>query len=247
MGNQPVPPLSLDYGTAIQHFEEVGKEFFGYCISLGGLGRDSSVLDVGCGFGRLAVPLTSYLSPRGSYDGFDIVPTGIEWCREHIAPGRPNFRFKLVDVRNFAYRPEDGVSARSFRFPYPDDHFDLVFLRSVFTHMPPEEVDHYLGEIARVMRPGGRCLISYFLLNKESVRLMAGPNAARRFHHRDRMTMRDEPDGGDTVAFDEGSILGLYAAHGLRPIGPVHYGSWCGREEYLSSQDIIVATKLEGG
>jgi hypothetical protein len=58
------------------------------------------------------------------------------------------------------------------------------------------------------------------------------------------MTMRDEPDG-DTVAYDEGYILGLYAEHGLRLVGPVHYGSWCGRAVYLSSQDILVATKQE--
>jgi len=31
-------------------------------------------------------------------------------------------------------------------------------------------VEHYLSEIARVLAPRGRCLISYFLLNEDSRR-----------------------------------------------------------------------------
>ena len=39
--------------------------------------------------------------------------------------------------------------------------------------MVAEEVEHYLSEIARVLKPGGRCLISFFLLNEESLGLIA--------------------------------------------------------------------------
>lgn len=237
-----VPPPELDYGTAVHHFGEVGREYFDHCRTLGGLRPDGSVLDVGCGFGRLAVPLTEYLGSRGRYEGFDIVPVGVEWCRDRITSRFPNFRFSLVDVRNFSYRAADGEDAGTFRFPCDDKAFDLVFLRSVFTHMPPDEVDHYLGEIARVMRPAGRCLISYFLLDATSTRLMAGPGGVRSFRHRFGPTMRDHPDGTGTVAYDEEFILGLYAKHGLRLVGPVHHGSWSGRADALSSQDIIVAT-----
>jgi SAM-dependent methyltransferase len=237
-----VPPREMDYGTAVHHFREVGEEYFAYCTSLGGLRPDGAVLDVGCGFGRIAVPLTTFLDERGRYEGFDIVPVGVDWCRSRIGSRFPNFRFTLVDVQNFTYRKEEGTSACSFRFPYQGDRFDLVFVRSVFTHMLPEEVDHYLGEIARVMKPEGRCLVSYFLLNKESVRLMGKPESARDFTHRDRMTMRDGPDG-DTVAYDQEYILGLYEKHGLQLVGPVHYGSWCGRAEHLSSQDVVIAER----
>jgi SAM-dependent methyltransferase len=246
MADPLIPPRSLDYGTAIHHFKEVGEEYVRYAISpeLGGLRPDGEVLDVGSGLGRFAVPLTAYLSADGHYEGFDIVLAGVNWCRTHITPRFPNFRFTLVDVENFCYRAGVGVRASSFRFPYYDGRFDLVFLRSVFTHMLPDEIDHYLGEITRVLKLGGRCLISYFLLNRESARLMAVSEGAKKeFTHRDKMTMRDGPDG-DTIAYDEGYILGLYANHDLRLVGPVRYGSWCGREEYLSSQDIIVATKV---
>jgi SAM-dependent methyltransferase len=43
--------------------------------------------------------------------------------------------------------------------------FDLAVLLSVFTHQLPEDMTHYLSEIARVLSPGGRCLATYFLLD----------------------------------------------------------------------------------
>ena len=34
------------------------------------------------------------------------------------------------------------------------------------------DMENYLKQIARVLKPGGRCLITYFLLNPESAKLM---------------------------------------------------------------------------
>ena len=66
------PPRDL--GTSIGGAsEQVGVEFFSYIRDYGALEPDHRVLDVGCGVGRLAIPLTKYLSRSGSYNGFDIV------------------------------------------------------------------------------------------------------------------------------------------------------------------------------
>ena len=48
------------------------------------------MLDVGCGTGRMAVPLTGYLSDE-EYEGFDLMPEVIEWCQENITPDIPTF------------------------------------------------------------------------------------------------------------------------------------------------------------
>jgi hypothetical protein len=45
------------------------------------------------------------------------------------------------------------------------------------------------------------------------------------------------------VAFEENYIRTLYGKYGLRIMEPIHYGSWCGRRNFLSYQDIIVASK----
>ena len=46
-----------------------------------------------------------------------------------------------------------------------------------------------------------------------------------------------------TVGYDKRYILELYQKYGLFVRLPLYYGKWCGRESYLSGQDIIVASK----
>lgn len=36
-------------------------------------------------------------------------------------------------------------------------------LGSVFTHMQHRDVVRYAKEVARVLKPGGRCMVTYFL------------------------------------------------------------------------------------
>jgi hypothetical protein len=50
----------------------------------------------------------------------------------------------------------------------------------------------------------------------------------------------DEPEHG--IAFDEAYIRALYRELGFT-LETVRYGAWCGRREYLSYQDIVVARK----
>ena len=59
--NPMVPPkriVNINDGDS----EKIGKEFLKHFIELGGLKRESDVLDVGSGFGRMAVPLADHLS-----------------------------------------------------------------------------------------------------------------------------------------------------------------------------------------
>ena len=225
-------------------FRGVGDEFLRHFVELGGLVPKSRVLDVGCGIGRMAVALTKYLDPSGSYDGFDIVADGIRWCERKITPRYPNFRFSLADVFNTSYRPRGAHPASEYEFPYPDGAFDFVFVTSVFTHMLPADVENYASEIARVTRPGGRCLITWFLLTDESLRAIEEGKSALQFSHVAggyRAISAEVPERA--IAFPEQWVRGLYARCGLSLVEPMRYGSWCGREGHLSYQDIAVARK----
>jgi ubiquinone/menaquinone biosynthesis C-methylase UbiE len=238
-----IPPKELDYGIKVDHFQATGEEYAEHCRRLAALTPDSRVLDVGCGFAPLGAALTEYLSSAGSYEGIDVVRTGVEWAAQTMTPRFPNFRFTWVDVFNSTYHQAGQLDPRSFRFPFADNEFDLVYLRSVFTHMLPPEVSHYMAEIRRVMKPSGRSFITYFLLNEESIDLMTGDSASRNFSYDYGIYRQTEPGPYATIAYQEDYIRELYRRHHLSIAGTIHYGRWCGRADGWSSQDIVIAMK----
>jgi len=120
------------------------------------------VLDIGSGMGRTAAALTSYTSSEGSYDGFDIMTQGVQWCNKKIHKDFSNFKFKHVPLGNDLYNTNKTTGA-NFKFPYDDNSFDVEFLFSVFSHMLPAEIENYLCEIARTLKPGGKCLATFFI------------------------------------------------------------------------------------
>ena len=230
-----LPPRRLQAAVGGGGFESVGEKFRRHFIALGGLEPHHDVLDVGSGSGRMAYALTDWLT--GTYEGFDIVPEAVAWCQQHITRRHPNFHFQVADIRSDRYNPNGTYEAADYRFPYDDDSFDFAFLTSVFTHLQRAAVDNYVAELARVLRPGGRCFATYFLINEEAVRLMGGTG---QFVEQDGQLVVDEQVPERAVAFREEDVRDIHDRHGL-PIEAVHYGSWCGRAEHASFQDITVS------
>ena len=128
------------------------------------LAPTSQVLEVGCGCGRIALALTRILGD-GQYTGVDIDAVSIEACRMNDRLSSKQFRFDLLDVRNLAYNPDGHVVDANYTFSYPTGYFDVIFLISVFTHMLPEGVTNYINEFGRMLKPGGRCFFSTFLMD----------------------------------------------------------------------------------
>jgi len=240
--NVPLPPRKLVRAVGGGDYAEIGEEFLPYFIDLAGLEPHESVLDIGCGCGRMAVPLTRHLNESGSYEGFDIQPPGIHWCQEKVTPLYPNFRFQVADVYNKKYNPRGRFKSQDYRFPYEDDSFDFVFLTSVFTHMLRADMEHYTDEIVRVMKPDGRCLITCFLLNDESRSLIKDGRSTLTFDYVVEHTAVHRTSVPEAaVAFDEEEMLNVLEDRGLSVDKPIRFGSWCGREEFLSYQDMILA------
>jgi SAM-dependent methyltransferase len=240
----PLPPHELNEGVGGGDYEAIGLEFFSHFTGIGGLQPHHRVLDIGCGCGRMAVPLIPFLDPHGEYWGFDIVPAAIEWSRQNITAYHPRFHFELADIFNKVYNPSGKSQPAGYHFPYEDDWFDFTFLTSVFTHMLTADLEHYLSEIARTLKQGGRCMMSFFLLNPESLGLIAGGQSQLKFEHpfQEGATFHAElPEAA--VAYDEQFIRKSIACHGLEIVEPIHYGSWPGRGNFLSYQDVIVVTK----
>lgn len=238
--NDATPPRSKIF-VGDGNFNEIGKDFLSYFIDLGKLKSDEKVLEVGSGIGRMALPLTAYLT-EGEYEGIDIVKSGVDWCNKNISSKHINFKFHLADIKNKVYNPKGQYDASQYKFPFADSHFDFIFLTSVFTHMLPSEVKNYISEISRVLKKNGRAFITFFLLNSQAMTYVQ--TSGNRFSDElDGCRLIDKNIPEAAIAYQESFIKKLLFENNLHIDKPIYYGSWCNRETFTSSQDIIIVTK----
>lgn len=128
-----------------------------------GLSRESSLLDVGSGPGRLAIGITQRVGEIEKYRGVDVSEESVRWGKQHITPEHPSFQFVHIDVENRRYNPEGSGKDSGFGFPFADEEFDLITLYSVFTHMLTDGVRAYLKDFRRILKPEGRIYLTAFL------------------------------------------------------------------------------------
>ena len=237
------PPKGLIF-VGSGDFRKQGDHLLDLLKQYGGITPQSRILDVGCGIGRLAVPLTRFLDKNGRYEGFDIVKNGIDWCNKHIAKDFPRFHFMHIDLKNDLYNLKTECKASQFVFPYPDNTFDCVVLTSVFTHMLPDDVDNYLAQISRVLVPGGKMVATFFLINEDIGNNMQKGKSYFNFSHKhDGYALLEEKVREANVAFDVEAIEQMINRNRLHITG-IYYGDW---SRTVSSspdfQDLIVMEK----
>ncbi len=224
-------------------FRTIGDEFFGYFKQYGAITPRQRILDIGCGIGRMSRPFVSFLDPsHGRYDGFDIDRGGILWCLDHYLD-YAHFRFQWANIYNKFYNPSGKVQAEAYTFPYDDASFDFAFATSVFTHMPPRSIARYLKEIARVLVPGGRALLTAFLWNEESHALVGQGKSAIPFREHGDLIVRDPVIPEDAIAIRQTDWEVALREAGLEPVGDVLWGHWCGRTRFTTYQDMVLVRK----
>ncbi len=244
--NYPIPPDEFIKFIGSDNYYRTGNQFLHYFIELGKLQPHENVLDVGCGVGRMAMALTKYLK-TGKCECFDVFSDGIKWCKENIEVNNPNFHFNVIDVYHKEYNKNGKQKASEYKFPFPDESFDFVYLTSIFTHLLPKDLENYFSEIVRVMKKNGRCLITYFLLNSESSELMKTKYNKLDIKYKfEGYSSTSETNPERVIGYDEKYIRQLYERNNLSIVEPIHFGNWCGRKEYLNHQDIIIAKKING-
>ncbi len=100
---------------------------------------DGSLLDAGCGAGRI----TRYLADRGcAVEGVDLSPGMIQQARA----AHPDVNFAVASLEDL---------------PHEDDSFDGVLLWYSIIHTPPARQPDIFDEVARVLRPGGHLLVGF--------------------------------------------------------------------------------------
>jgi SAM-dependent methyltransferase len=224
-------------------FVEIGDTLLRHFQHLCQLQPHHRVLDVGCGIGRIARPLAGFLNEKGSYEGFDIVKEGIDWCKKHYG-SYPNFRFLFTPLQNDLYNLSTDQKASDFTFPYGENEFDLVILTSVFTHMQPDDVAHYLKEIGRVLKPGGHCFATFFIITPATEKHLDESDKPF-FPYRYGHYFLHNPRVKDAnIAFRHEYLAGLFSDAGLEQLH-FHPGWWAGlpKAQCINFQDVVILRK----
>lgn len=119
-----------------------------------------SLLDFGCGQGRFANGLLHGKWPVKRYTGVDTHAKSVKWCQRWIGRNHAKFQFIHLPAENARYNA--AVSGLK-RLPFEDSSFDLIFLNSVFSHMLTADVQFYLQEFYKVLKPNGIVYLTAFI------------------------------------------------------------------------------------
>ena len=159
----PLPPAKLRVRVAgnadVAWFLEGGRlaeETLRGSLARAGTGLEkmASILDFGCGCGRVTRRLAGL---PGEVRGSDFDGPAVEWCRKHLS---------------FATFVHNGLEPP---LPFPSDGFDLVYAFSVLTHLPVPLQHAWVDELTRALRPAG-----YLLLSTHGERYLERLNEAER-------------------------------------------------------------------
>jgi SAM-dependent methyltransferase len=107
-----------------------------------GLMPAHTLLDIGCGSGRLAKALVPYLKGEGRFLGTDVVAELLDYAKQGCPP---NWAFLQVE---------------EIRIPAADDSADFACFFSVFTHPLHEETFYLVSGGAPSSQVGESCFLS---------------------------------------------------------------------------------------
>ncbi len=128
-------------------FEIIGRLELGVLL-MEGLRPSDTIVDLGCGTGRLAVHLVPRLH-GGHYIGTEILDSILAKGRERVASRVPDPPCRLTWARQ-----------RGEVLPADDRSADMICAFSVFTHIEHEDAFRYLEDGLRVVKPGGKFIFS---------------------------------------------------------------------------------------
>jgi SAM-dependent methyltransferase len=145
----------------------------------------NNILDIGCGTGLLGIAAEPFTYNGGAYTGIDVMKEDINFCESHYTS--PDYKFIHFDLANATYA--HGQSSELKPWPVEDDAKDLVTALSVWTHLNETDAIFYFKEVHRVLKKGGRAMITFFYLDdsyKQS--LSKRSDTGGRFHSTNQNT-----------------------------------------------------------
>ena len=246
----PVHLLNMT-GGGVDSFEQISKGHINYIKQHIGINSSDRILEIGCGIGRDAIPLTRVLNDQGSYLGIDIIGPSIDWCKNNISLKHENFKFIHFDVNDQLHNPHGTKKQKNIPIPLDNNSVDIIILWSVVTHLFEEDITHYFKEFSRVLKPGGRVLASCFIVDEKIL------SAARKVNLTQHNLRFEFPYGvgcfindvnvpAGAVAYTYDKIIQLVSKSGLELDKPLLTGQWWGNPEGQGyGQDVLILRRSD--
>lgn len=139
--------VKIDQVIGPGDFELIGRIELAL-LKMEGLQPEHTLVDLGCGIGRLAVHVIPTLV-GGSYIGIDISQTMLKRAKERMVQAAPNPPCSVTWLKQ-----------TTSDFKLPENSVDMLCAFSVFTHMEHEDTYRYLKDALRIVKPRGRFIFS---------------------------------------------------------------------------------------
>jgi SAM-dependent methyltransferase len=175
--------------------------------------------------------------------GIDVDRRLIDWCKKNIQAKDSRFQFLHVPARNDLYNPRGRVEMTQLSIPVGTADVSFAFATSVFTHLRAAHADHYLRELGRTLRTGGRLLVTAFLVDPVVSTPPDKFSPGMEFKAIDAETWTTDlalPERA--IGFRLGTLERWASAGGLTLV-KVLRGSWIDAEDGYSYQDILIFVK----
>ncbi len=125
----------------------------------------NTILDIGCGPGRLAIGLINNNALLSQYVGVDVNKNAIDWCKTNISKKNSKFNFIHLNKYNARYAK---LNSKKSMFDYSEidvfnKKYDLVYLYSVFSHLEPDDLIEYLNIFKNILNSSGVVYTTVFV------------------------------------------------------------------------------------
>lgn len=167
-------------GETPDYFAALKASYMSHAAPLPEDGAPRAILDFGCGIGG-GIPHLRHVFPDARLHGVDASGESIAMARAACSDAQ----FSVI---------EDN------RLPLPDATFDLALAACVFHHIAPAERLHWMRELRRVLKPGGRL----FVFEHNPLNPLT------------RKVVRECPFDEDAILLHRGETLALLANAGFR-------------------------------
>ena len=161
-----LPPRPMRLGSMPQKPDETYVKYAEGSVKLlekwAGASRESKILDIGSGPGRLLIGMQSRWGGVERYCGMDVSSESIQWAQQYLADGE-RIEFVQLDILSERYNPKGRGLRKGFDFPTGATSYNVAVLFSVFSHMWLRDITVYLRALHNVLSGDGKVFCTLFV------------------------------------------------------------------------------------